>query len=425
MPAWVRGAVGAAGLLTVVGTTALLALDSAKGTNRFVDDGHAVPHALLGPLAGLGNTLYQPRFYALLIVMSVGYAAVVWANALSGKVVAAGIVVANLIAFIGPPITSDVFSYLDYARMGALHGVNPYIHGPASVHHDLAFPYVGSMWKHTASAYGPLWTVASYPAAFLGLLGGVWFLKGIAFVSCLAIVALTAACAKRYGRDPLRAALLVGANPLMIVFGVQGGHNDLPMLALMMLGVFFGLRGLEGRGAASVVIGAAIKAPAIVVLPFMLLQSRERRRVVVGAAIAAAAVALIGLVAFGTHAAGFIGVVSRQQRLLDQNSFAQEVAHLFGAQQVSAGGRLVLQGLLACLIVYLLVRVWRGADWVAGAGWALLASAVVTTWLLAWYTIWALPLAAVSRDRRLLIATLFIEAVYLYHRLPTPLQVGF
>jgi hypothetical protein len=50
---------------------------------------------------------------------------------------------------------------------------------------------------------------------------------------------------------------------------------------------------------------------------------------------------------------------------------------------------------------------------------------VVTTWLLAWYTIWALPLAAVSRDRRLLVATLFIEAVYLYHRLPSPLQVGF
>jgi hypothetical protein len=425
MPAWVRGAVGAAGLLTVIGSTAAVALDSAAGNNRFVDDGHGVPSALLGPLRGLGQTLYNPRFFALLLIMGVGYAAVVWANAVPAKVVAAGIVLAQVIAFIGPPITSDVFSYLDYARMGALHGINPYVHGPGSAPHDLAYPFVGSMWKHTASAYGPLFTVMSYPAAFLGLLGGVWFLKGMMLVSTLALVALTAACAKRYGRDPTRAALLVGANPIVIVWGVQGGHNDMPMLALMMLGVYFALRGVERRAGAAVVLGAAIKAPALVVLPFMLLRSPRRRRILEGAGIAAVAVVAIGFAAFGTHAFGFIRVVAHQQKLLDQNSFALEVARLFGIHQISAGGRLVLQALLVCAVVYLLVRVWRGADWIAGAGWALLASAVLATWVLAWYMIWALPLAAVSRDRRLLIAALFVEALYIYHRLPAPLQVGF
>lgn len=412
-------------MLTVIGSTAVLAVDSAAGTNRFVDDGHGVPQALLGPFRGLGSTLYNPRFFALLLVMSVGYAAVVWANTLSGKVVAAGIVLAQLVAFMGPPITSDVFSYLDYARMGALHGINPYTHGPAAVRHDIAYPLVGIMWKHTPSAYGPLWTVISYPSAFLGLLGGIWFLKSVMLLSTLALVALTAACAKRLGRDSVRAALLVGANPLVIVWGVQGAHNDMPMLALMMLGVYFALRGVERRGGAAVVLGAAIKAPALIVLPFMLLQSPRRRRVLEGAAVAVAGVAAIGVAAFGSHAAGFISVISHQQKLLDQNSFALEVAKLFGADHVSAGGRLLLQGLLVCAIVYLIVRVWRGAEWIAGAGWALLASAVLTTWLLAWYMIWALPLAAISRDRRLLAATLFIEALYIYHRLPLSLQVGF
>jgi len=33
-----------------------------------------------------------------------------------------------------------------------------------------------------------------------------------------------------------------------------------------------------------------------------------------------------------------------------------------------------------------------------------------------WYTIWPLPLAVISRDRRLLIATLAIQAIWIVHQ---------
>ena len=39
---------------------------------------------------------------------------------------------------------------------------------------------------------------------------------------------------------------------------------------------------------------------------------------------------------------------------------------------------------------------------------ALLAIVVATSFLLPWYTVWDLPLAAISADRRLLAATLFV-----------------
>jgi hypothetical protein len=76
----------------------------------------------------------------------------------------------------------------------------------------------------------------------------------------------------------------------------------------------------------------------------------------------------------------------------------------------------VLHVLLVAAIAYLLVRVWRGADWVSGSGWALLAATVTATWMLSWYTLWALPFAAVARDRRLVAAVLLVQGLYLVHR---------
>ena len=46
---------------------------------------------------------------------------------------------------------------------------------------DPLFGYVGHRWRHTPSAYGPLFTLASYPAGLLGIAGGVALLKALAY----------------------------------------------------------------------------------------------------------------------------------------------------------------------------------------------------------------------------------------------------
>ena len=75
----------------------------------------------------------------------------------------------QLIVFVGPILLStDVFSYIAYARMGVEHGINPYLHGPASIVGDPVYHYVGQDWKHVETAYGPLYTLLSYPLAPLG-----------------------------------------------------------------------------------------------------------------------------------------------------------------------------------------------------------------------------------------------------------------
>jgi hypothetical protein len=68
--------------------------------------------------------------------------------------------------------------------------------------------------------------------------------------------------------------------------------------------------------------------------------------------------------------------------------------------------------------LYLLVRTWRGADWLRCAAWASFALLLATAWLLPWYLIWTLPLAALSRDRPLQLLTLILTAYQLPARMP-------
>jgi hypothetical protein len=65
----------------------------------------------------------------------------------------------------------------------------------------------------------------------------------------------------------------------------------------------------------------------------------------------------------------------------------------------------------AIAAVYLLWRVYRGEDWLQGAGWAFFALLVSTTWFLPWYMIWFLPLAALSRGSRQRIAALALTVL--------------
>ena len=72
-----------------------------------------------------------------------------------------------VLSFAPPPslLSHDVYSYVDYARLGVVHGLDPYVHPPAAAPADPAFDEVD--WTGATSAYGPLFTLATYPLAWL------------------------------------------------------------------------------------------------------------------------------------------------------------------------------------------------------------------------------------------------------------------
>jgi hypothetical protein len=74
--------------------------------------------------------------------------------------------------------------------------------------------------------------------------------------------------------------------------------------------------------------------------------------------------------------------------------------------------RALMSGVLAASVLGCCWLAWRRRDAVTAAGWASVALLLTLSWVLPWYVIWALPLAALSGSRRLRNAVLVL-GVYL------------
>ncbi|MGN6275787.1 MAG: hypothetical protein ACTHNP_07635, partial [Solirubrobacterales bacterium] len=97
-----------------------------------------------------------------------------------------GTIVVLVAAFAVAPVllSHDVYSYVDYARLGVRHGLDPYVHPPRAAPTDPAYAHV--TWIHATSVYGPLFTLATYPLAWLPVGAAVAVLKAVAGLSVLA-----------------------------------------------------------------------------------------------------------------------------------------------------------------------------------------------------------------------------------------------
>src|SRR5205807_6768082 len=118
------------------------------------------------------------------------------------------------------------------------------------------------------SAYGPVWVTLSYVLAPLSIAASALAYKAVAALASLGIVALVWNGARLRGVDPVKAAALVGLNPLVVVYGVGSGHNDLLMLAPLLAGAVLLMQGRERLGAGAIVVAAAVKLTAGLLLPF-------------------------------------------------------------------------------------------------------------------------------------------------------------
>ena len=299
-----------------------------------------------------------------------------------------------------------------------------WLHGPGSMLDYKTFLfallamtacYVGKVWHFTPTVYGPVFTLLSYPLALLGVDGALWGMKVLGVASSLATIGFVWLCARRLGRNPVPPALLIGVNPLLIIYGVGGSHNDLLMTALMMAGVWLVIRDQDGWGGAAIVASAAVKATSAVILPFILL-GRRRLGLVSGSVIAVVVLTLVSYAIFGAHSLDVPSALKHQQNFVSSDSFPNEIAHLLGYPGVFPVDRLLLRVASVIGVLWLMWRTWRGYEWISAAAWTLLLVAVTTTWLLPWYLLWGLPLAVLSRDRRVLWATAAVSALFIIHQ---------
>jgi hypothetical protein len=406
------GLVGLAGMLA----TGLLVALAAASTDKLLPQTLQAGIGLVGLAGSFGNTgidLGGVGLAAVMVIMFACYALTVGvANRLSPLLVLGVIAALHALMLLAPPLVStDVFSYQFYGRIGALYGANPYIAGPHALALDPLYHYIGSKWVYTPTVYGPVFTALSYVMAPLAIPSSVFAYKAIAAMSSLAVVALVWNGARLRGIDPVKAAALVGLNPMIVVYGVGGGHNDLLMLAPLLAGVVLVLQRRDRLGAGSIVVAAAIKVTAGLLLPFALAGVRgaggpmyltRRRNLLVGAGVAAAGLTAFAFAVFGAGPLHLPATIEQVQGFGNWQSFPGFIGTRLGLGTVGHPVALVLTAMFAVALAWLIWRVWRGQlDWIAGAGWASVALLLSAGSLLPWYVAWLMPLAALGGDRRL------------------------
>jgi hypothetical protein len=139
-------------------------------------------------------------------------------------------------------------------------------------------------------------------------------------------------------------------------------------------------------------------------------------RAFVGAAAVALGIGLLALIGFGAHALDALAFLSSNQGHTSRWSLPYKTAQLLGA--VLPGDRLdyrdavraVYAVAFAAVAGWALWRTWRGANPIRMAAWTTLAILIASAWLVPWYVLWLLPLAALAADRRLLAGGVVLTA---------------
>ena len=474
--------VGVCSLGAIVALSLLIVLMAANRPSLLAPTSHTgyYPHWMAGPLGGMlpgltdNSTALRFIFTAAIVVMFIGYALLLRrAAALRARWVIGAILAVHVIFLISPPLAlTDMFNYINYGRMEVVHNLNPYTTIPVlEPHSDPA--YILSNWHELLSPYGPLFTLLTFAVVPLGVAGSFWALKAILVAASLATILLVWKCARMLGRDPQVAAVLVGLNPIVLVWGLGAGHNDFLMIVCIMVGFYLLLRShaygrprspadhalaadhalsaaqllpeeevllaeqaqakraLRARWAGwsallrtwlvplsamqitagvAFVLAAGIKASGAVLIPVVLAgllrSQRALAQTILGMALGVLFVASVSLLAFGLH----IPDLSTQGSLVTSESVPNLIGLAIGAGGESDALRkvmiaaLILSALACCWLA------WRRRDAITASGWASVTLLLTLSWVLPWYVLWVLPLAALSSSRRLRAASLVLGA---------------
>jgi hypothetical protein len=483
-----RRALAVGALAAIVLCAAIVVVFAADRPSLFSATTHTgfFPHWMAGPLGGLlpgltrSPTKLKYLFTGALVVMYIGYlVALKYVPMLRARWAIGAVVAVHACFFLAPPLAlTDVFNYVNYGRMEVVHHLNPYTTIPILEPHNDPSYYL-SNWHQLLSPYGPLFTLMTFALVPLGVAASFWAIKAILAAVSLGTIFLVWKCARILGRDPIAAIVLVGLNPIVLVWGLGGDHNDFLMVFCIMLGFYLLLRSgawvagdrskigrqavadeqadanedLDGhatspqpartagpsgsraddrggwRGSVlgwlwplapleigagmAFVAAAAIKASGAILIPVVLaaLLSAPRRAVqaVLGMLLAGVVVAAASLIAFGLH----VPDLSTQSRLVTDVSVPNLIGLAIGNGGETETLRAVLSGVLILTVLLCCVLAWRRRDAITASGWVTIALLVTLGWVLPWYVLWVLPLAALSGSRRLRTTALVLGVYFI------------
>jgi hypothetical protein len=153
----------------------------------------------------------------------------------------AGAVISALLLFSPSAPSHDPIAYGSYGRMLGTYHANPFFAVPADYPHDPLL--AANEWPHSATAYGPLWNVLAWllnPLVGDDPLRSNMVYRAVEYVFHLANIGILIVALRHLPAHLQswreRGLLLYAWNPL-VIGEVAGGHNDVAMLTLLLLGL--------------------------------------------------------------------------------------------------------------------------------------------------------------------------------------------
>ena len=295
----------------------------------------------------------------------------------------------------GPTLLStDVWTYWMYGRIGAELGGNPYGDAPSRYPNDVAYRVMGSSWKNTPSLYGPLFTLGS--EAHARVAGGdpdraAWLYRAASALAVLGTAALAASIARRRAF----AAAFVGWNPLLALHFGGGGHNDALMMLLVVGALACAVRGSPNLAGVAWAAAIGVKWVAAAFLVIWALD-RARRRAPLGLPGLAAAtlgIVLAATLRYGTTWLEAFGGLSSQARRTGSIGLSSWLGDL------GLGHRATLAAIAVASLVafaWLALEAWRRRARLGVTGSVV---ALGQGWLNPWYASWGVSLSASEEDR--------------------------
>src|SRR4051794_20461855 len=178
---------------------------------------------------------------------------------------------------VAPPLFSaDIYAYAGQGHLVANH-LDPYRFGPGDYEPTSKWSFnVDGVWRFSPSPYGPLWLWLTGRAVGVPddhMVVSIYLIRGLAVIGFVLLAWSVLRLSASQGRPPERALWLTLLNPLLLLHGLAGAHNDVLMIGLLTAGLavaasWTGLRGVV-LGTTLVTLAVLIKAPAVVVLPFV------------------------------------------------------------------------------------------------------------------------------------------------------------
>jgi len=158
----------------------------------------------------------------------------------------------GLICMFIPVVTSsDVFSYIAYARIGVIYHHNPLTTWPASIINDQIITYI--YWVNQPSAYGPVWAIITSflqwvlglgsPAGILRMMMALRFLGLLMHLgSTFLIWSISGDLQRHRGwlseERRIRATLAFAWNPLLLFEASVNAHVDATLLFFILLALW-------------------------------------------------------------------------------------------------------------------------------------------------------------------------------------------